>query len=82
MARVESDESPPFGFWDYFDRIPVADFQGHDCSDCQVEYVWRDSRQTGSFSDTSEHSPPDLFLIVKGDDDVWPASSRQCPVGA
>jgi hypothetical protein len=40
--RIPTDESPPFDFWPYFDSIPVEDFEGHDCSAGQVEYVWRE----------------------------------------
>jgi hypothetical protein len=35
------DETPPFDFWPYFDAIPPADFEGHDCSEGVVENAWR-----------------------------------------
>jgi hypothetical protein len=35
------DENAPFDFWAYFDAIPAADFEGHDCSEGAVENVWR-----------------------------------------
>jgi hypothetical protein len=39
--RVPMDEPPSLDFWPYFDSIPPADFEGHDCSGGTVEYVWR-----------------------------------------
>ena len=39
--RLLADESPPFDFWQYFDEIPLDDFEGHDCSAREVEYVYR-----------------------------------------
>ena len=39
--RVPSDEAPPFDFWPYFKAIPPGDFEGHDCSAGEVEYVYR-----------------------------------------
>ena len=41
MIRLQQDEEPPFDFWSYFDRIPAADFCGHDCSSGRVTYVYR-----------------------------------------
>ncbi|WP_165228334.1 hypothetical protein [Aquisphaera insulae] len=38
--RVDG-EGPPFDFWPYFDAIPIADFEGHDCSAGIVDNVWR-----------------------------------------
>jgi hypothetical protein len=43
MTRVTAGEAPPFNFWPYFDEIPPADFEGHDCSAGQVTYVYRDA---------------------------------------
>ena len=45
-TRVRRGESPPFDFWPYVDGIPVADFEGHDCSAGAVDYVWRESSGT------------------------------------
>jgi hypothetical protein len=39
-VRVGPDESPPFGFWGYFESIPHPDFDGHDFSAGIVTYVW------------------------------------------
>jgi hypothetical protein len=41
MYRVPLDEGPPFDFWPYVGGIPAGDFEGHDCSDGRVEYVYR-----------------------------------------
>jgi hypothetical protein len=40
MRRLSPDDGAPFPFWDYFDAIPSADFDGHDCSAGSVTYVW------------------------------------------
>ena len=41
MRRI-TDGLPPFDFWSYFEAIPEADFEGNDCSEGAVDYVWRD----------------------------------------
>jgi hypothetical protein len=41
MKRLASEDEAPFLFWDYFDAIPSADFEGHDCSAGTVTYVWQ-----------------------------------------
>lgn len=33
-------DAPPFDFWPYFDAIPKADFEGHDCSGGVIQHVW------------------------------------------
>ena len=43
MQRAALDEGAPFDFWPYFDAIPQSDFDGHDCSDGTVTYVYRDT---------------------------------------
>jgi hypothetical protein len=41
-SRVDAHDPAPFNFWLYFDMIPEADFEGHDCSAGHVQYVWRE----------------------------------------
>lgn len=45
MQRVSVDTPPPFDFWDYFEAIPEADFNGRDCSDGLVDYAWTDATE-------------------------------------
>ncbi len=40
MIEVPLDAPPPFEFWNYFDEIPKADFDGLDCGDESVTYAW------------------------------------------
>lgn len=40
MQRLPPSGEPPFDYWDYFDSIPSADFEQHDCSAGTVTYVW------------------------------------------
>ena len=40
MKRLGPDAEPPLDFWAYFEAIPEADFEGHDCSAGDVTYVW------------------------------------------
>jgi hypothetical protein len=42
MTRVDAGDAAPFDFWDYFDAILAADFEGHDCSAAEVERVYRE----------------------------------------
>ena len=41
MRQISDGVAPPFDFWSYFDQIPPADFEGYDCSDGRVCYVYR-----------------------------------------
>ena len=43
MLRVSPDAEPPCDIWSYFEKIPANDFDGHDCSAGNVNYVWNDS---------------------------------------
>jgi hypothetical protein len=43
MRRLSRDEEPPFEFWSYFESIPAAHFEGHDCSAGTVTYAWEDA---------------------------------------
>src|SRR5688572_18083807 len=63
MKRAEGDEGPLCDFWPYFDAIPADHFQGNDCSNGRVEYVYRDS------SEVFEHVLVDsedknIFMVV------------------
>lgn len=49
-------------FWPYFDAIPAADFESHDCSAGEVEYVYR-------MADRFEHvmvrsTTPNVFMTI------------------
>lgn len=63
MQRVAADGNAPFPFWNYVDDIPKEDFQGYDCSEGSVQWVWRDA--DGRF----EH----ILIDAKGDKDVFMA---------
>ncbi|MEP4076219.1 hypothetical protein [Haloferula sp.] len=41
MIRVKINEGPPFDFWPYVEAIPEEDFDGYDCGEGRVEWVWR-----------------------------------------
>ncbi|HEX9833048.1 MAG TPA: hypothetical protein VGA66_08200 [Mycobacterium sp.] len=40
MKQLSADGGAPVDFWPYFDSIPPADFEQHDCSAGSVTYVW------------------------------------------
>lgn len=61
MQRVCADGNAPFSFWSYVDGIPKEDFQGYDCSEGGVRWVWRGD--DGSF----EH----ILIETKEDQDVF-----------
>ena len=63
MVRVLADGNAPFPFWSYFDLIPQDDFQGYDCSEGSVQWVWRE--EGGRF----EH----ILIDSKEDKDVFMA---------
>jgi hypothetical protein len=41
MQRLSQEEKPPFDFWPYVEAIPKKDFNGFDCSEGDVDYVYR-----------------------------------------
>lgn len=55
MQNAKPGDEPPFDFWDYFDQIPPSDFEEYDCSEGEVDIVYREP--TGRF----EH------VLVKSD---------------
>jgi hypothetical protein len=63
MVRVDRDSPPPFDFWEYFDRIPVADFEGHDCSDGVVTNCWAhpDGSMQHVLVNTEDHN---TFMVL------------------
>jgi len=40
MKRLSAGGGAPVDFWLYFDSIPTADFEQHDCSAGLVTHVW------------------------------------------
>jgi len=64
MLRVRSDGDAPFPFWAYVDQIPTEDFQGYDCSEGSVQWVWRsnDGRFEHILIDSKEDK--DVFMVV------------------
>ena len=61
MLRIGADGSAAFPFWPYVDLIPEEDYRGFDCSEGNVEWVWRD--EEGRF----EH----ILIGTKEDEDVF-----------
>lgn len=63
MRRLALDASPPFEFWDYFEAIPLCEFEGHDCSAADVTYVWEDS--TGRYQFVHVNSEDkNVFMVL------------------
>ena len=63
MRRIPQEEVPPFDFWPYFESIPTADFGGHDCSDGQVEYVYRHPQ--GRLEHVLVNSrTPEIYMVI------------------
>ena len=64
MLPVTVEKNAPFPFWPYFDQIPKEDFQGYDCSEGNVRYVWRgdDQRFEHICIDTKEDE--DVFMVI------------------
>ena len=63
MTQVVDDTPPPFDFWDYVETIPEEDFDGHDCSDGSVSYVWSDS--SGQFQHVLVNSEDkNVFMVI------------------
>lgn len=64
MLRVNAEGGAPFPFWSYVDTIPAEDFQGYDCSEGRVQWIWREAG--GGFEhiliDTKEDR--DVFMVI------------------
>jgi hypothetical protein len=60
---ISPDEAPAVDFWPYFDAISTEDFAGHDCSDGEVEHVWRmaDGRHEHVLVNTEDRN---VFLVL------------------
>lgn len=63
MHRAAAEESPPFDFWPYFEAVADSDFQGYDCSEGQVEYVYREP--SGRFEHVLVNSnDQNVFMVL------------------
>jgi hypothetical protein len=63
MKQLPTETGSPFPFWDYFDAIPTADFEGHDCSAGSVSYVWE--HPTGRFQHVLvDSNDKNVFMVV------------------
>ncbi len=63
LIRLGQDEMAPFDFWPYFEMIPSEDFEGFDCSEGDVHYVWQDS--TGSIDHVLINSnDKNVFMVI------------------
>ena len=69
MQPAGQGEEPPFDFWPYFDSIPAADFEGHDCSAGAVTYVYR--HPSGRFEHVLVDSEDrNVFMVLVLDRDA------------
>jgi len=63
MRAVDKDANPPIDFWDYFEKIPVDHFEGHDCSAGLVDDAWTDS--TGKYQHVLINSEnKNIFMVL------------------
>jgi hypothetical protein len=64
MRRVGEDEEPSFDFWAYFETIPVVDFAGYDCSEGQVDWVWRTTDGCYEHVLINTRDDADVFMVL------------------
>ena len=64
MVRVLAEKAPPFSFWPYFDQIPKEDFQGYDCSEGVVRWVWRGDDQQFEHVCIDTKEDVDVFMVI------------------
>jgi hypothetical protein len=60
---MPAEEGPPFDFWPYFDLIPEADFEGHDCSAGKVRWVYQDPTARYEHVLVSSENK-DIFMVL------------------
>jgi len=63
-VKVGGDDAPPFDFWPYFEAIPSADFEGHDCSAGHVDWVYRDGGGRWEHVLVTSDMPSTFMVIV------------------
>jgi hypothetical protein len=63
MQRAGPDAAPPFDFWPYFEEIALEDFEGFDCSEGAVTYVWQgaDGRYQHVLVNSDDR---DVFMVI------------------
>lgn len=64
MSRVGVGESPPVDFWPYFESIPFEDFRGYDCSEGEVDYVWRSADSRFEHILINANESRDIFMVI------------------
>ena len=64
MVRVGAEEAPAFDFWDYVAQIPRADFQGYDCSEGSVQWVWRADNKSCEHVLIDTKEDKDVFMVI------------------
>jgi hypothetical protein len=63
MTAVSPGEDAPFDLWPYFEAIPAADFEGHDCSEESVTNVIREP--SGRYVHVLVNSEdPNVFMVL------------------
>lgn len=64
MQQIAGDEAPAFDFWPYFEEIPEVDFEGFDCSEGRVQWVWR--TDDGRFEHVliNSRQDKDVFMVI------------------
>jgi hypothetical protein len=63
MKRVSDNAQPGVDFWPYVERIPRSDFEGFDCSEGEVDNVYRHP------AGVLEHvliksNDPNVFMVI------------------
>jgi hypothetical protein len=64
MVRVGASGNTPVPFWSYVDDIPIADFQGFDCSAGSVQWVWREDGGRFEHILIDAKEDKDVFMVV------------------
>lgn len=72
IIRVKINEEPPFDFWPYVEAIPEDDFDGYDCSEGKVEWVWRsvDARFEHVLISTAENVNVFMTIVLDRIDSI------------
>lgn len=61
--RLDRTEPPPCDIWDYFERIPEEHFGDVDCSEGQVDYVYR-MREKGMQHVLVNSTEKNVFMVI------------------
>ena len=64
MIRLGDHEAPPFDFWPYVETINPDDYEGYDCSDGFVDWVYKTQDEKYQHVLINSKEDKDVFMAI------------------